>query len=185
MNVFRGALCALSLVAATPAFSQDAPPPMFDVTTVDGFTMTIPGSMMGNVFGGHLAHSPSRSPGDDNQYTTDLTKQQVCQDMKSNPPKDENGNTCTTTTFPAAPNIPSASGAAFNGNGCGAGPWGTAFGSSVLGARHPNDYSGDLNKPVKTNPSIDFTSICNAHDTCYTSSAIGGKAGCDSDFPLR
>jgi hypothetical protein len=42
---------------------------------------------------------------------------------------------------------------------------------------------GDLNKPIKGNPSIDFTSSCNKHDEPYTSGA--SKSFADAAFGRR
>jgi hypothetical protein len=56
----------------------------------------------------------------------------------------------------------------------------TAFASVALEYTLSGLYSGDLNKPVKHNPSIDFTSICSDHDSNYTSG--GTKAFADSRF---
>jgi hypothetical protein len=104
-------------------------------------------------------------------YSTDLTKAQVCKVLKDHPPQN-----CMTSNYPASPGIPSASGAQWAGNGCGAGAYTTAFLTAALEARHPFTFSGDLNKPVKGNPSIDFTSSCNKHDEFYTNGAEKGFA---------
>lgn len=108
-------------------------------------------------------------------YETKLSRSQICQLLKKHPPQN-----CTTSTYPASPGIPSASGARWSGNGCGAGPMSTALASFVLKHAYSGMYSGDLNKPVKGNPSIDFTSVCNLHDSLYTS--IATKSYADSKF---
>ncbi len=96
-------------------------------------------------------------------YSTDLSKLQVCQVLRQHPPQN-----CTTSNYPASPGIPSASGAHWAGNGCGSGAMSTAFASAILARLDAETYSKDLNKPVKYNPSIDFTSICSEHDGNYT-----------------
>ncbi|MEO8746248.1 MAG: hypothetical protein ABI379_01100 [Rhodanobacter sp.] len=111
----------------------------------------------------------------DTEYVTDLTKSQVCQMLREHPPQN-----CTTSNYPASPGIPSASGAVWAGNGCGTGPFATAFLSAILARLDPQTYSKDLNKPVKNNPSIDFTSICSEHDGNYTSSRT--KSYADARF---
>ncbi|MBD3815800.1 MAG: hypothetical protein IE913_04995 [Halothiobacillus sp.] len=112
-------------------------------------------------------------------YVTDLSRAQVCAVLKKHPPSQD----CTKSNYPASPGIRSASGAAWAGNGCGAGPMSSAFASVVLKGMHFSTYSGDLNKPVKGNPSIDFTAICNIHDQGYTS--VGTKERADSSFDLQ
>ena len=114
----------------------------------------------------------------DTDYVTDLSRAQVCAVLKWHPPQD-----CAMSNYPASPGIRSASGAVWAGNGCGAGPMSTAFASVVLKGLHFSTYSGDLNKPVKGHPSIDFTAICNLHDQGYTS--VGTKERADSFFDLQ
>jgi hypothetical protein len=153
-----------------------------DTVTVDGYYVLIPGGMTSTVFAGHLVNSTTKKPCDGNECVLDLTKAQVCNTLKANPPKDQNGNTCTVTTYPPAPGIPSASGATWAGNGCGSSPWSSAWGSTYLRPKYGSKYSGDLNEPVAGNPSIDFTGYCNTHDSCYTSFSLGGQPGCDKHF---
>lgn len=111
----------------------------------------------------------------DTDYVTDMSRAQVCQMLKQHPPQN-----CTMSNYPASPGIPSAAGATWAGNGCGAGPRSTFFASAILEQSAQGIYSGDLNKPVKNNPSIDFTAICSEHDRGYTSAAP--KAITDSRF---
>lgn len=111
----------------------------------------------------------------DTIYVTDMSRSQVCAVLKQHPPQN-----CTTSNYPASPGIPSARGAEWAGNGCGTGPFATAFLSAILARLDPQTYSNDLNKPVKNNPSIDFTGICNEHDSNYTSA--GTKAFADHRF---
>lgn len=111
----------------------------------------------------------------DTDYVTDLSRVQVCQVLKQHPPQN-----CTMSNYPASPGIRSAAGAAWAGNGCGASPMSTAFASVILQRISAGLYSGDLNKPVKRNPAIDFTAICNNHDRGYTS--IATKATTDTIF---
>ena len=111
----------------------------------------------------------------DTDYVTELSRLQVCQVLKQHPPQN-----CTMSNYPASPGIRSAAGATWAGNGCGASPMSTAFASAVLQRISAGMYSGDLNKPVKYNPSIDFTAICNNHDRGYTSTAP--KATIDAIF---
>lgn len=111
-------------------------------------------------------------------YVTDLTRLQVCQVLKQHPPQN-----CTMSNYPASPGIPSAAGATWAGNGCGAGPMSSAFASAILKRTSGGKYSGDLNKPVKYNPSIDFTSICNNHDRGYTS--VATKKQTDNIFASK
>lgn len=108
----------------------------------------------------------------------DMTKDQYCAQLSAVKP-----DGCSVGTFPAAPGIPSASGAAWSGNGCGAAPWSTALASGYLTVMLPGVYSGDINRPVKDNPSIDFTSYCNRHDQDYTSRVY--KATADDNFRVR
>ncbi|MEO8809143.1 MAG: hypothetical protein ABI386_02705 [Rhodanobacter sp.] len=112
------------------------------------------------------------------EYYTDLNRSQVCEVLRQHPPQN-----CTISNYPAAPGIPSASGAEWAGNGCGTGPFTSAFVSAALELANLNTYSGDLNKPVKGNPSIDFTSICSEHDEHYTSGVT--KAFADRGFQTR
>ncbi|MEO9079057.1 MAG: hypothetical protein ABI268_07055 [Rhodanobacter sp.] len=111
----------------------------------------------------------------DTDYITDMSRVQVCQVLGQHPPQ-----SCTTSNYPASPGIPSASGAQWAGNGCGSGPLSSLFASFLLKDLSGGTYSGDLNKPVKYNPSIDFTSICSDHDRNYTSG--GTKEFADSRF---
>lgn len=113
-------------------------------------------------------------------YVTDLSRAQVCTVLKQHPPQD-----CTMSNYPASPGIRSASGAVWAGNGCGASPISSALASVVLRGLHPSTYSGDLNKPVKGNPSIDFTAICSAHDQGYTSVATKEMADNSFDWQLK
>jgi len=97
-------------------------------------------------------------------YFVEMTKEQFCNAIKNNPPSPN----CTRSNFPAAPGMPSASGARWAGNGCGSTPWTTALAAGFLSQELPGLFSGDLNRPVAGNPSIDFALICNEHDANYT-----------------
>ena len=111
----------------------------------------------------------------DTIYVTDMSRLQVCQVLRQHPPEN-----CTTINYPASPGIPAAGGVEWAGNGCGAGAISTAFLSIGLSFRYPGLYSGDLNKPIKGNPSIDFTISCHNHDRDYTSPKT--KAMADARF---
>jgi hypothetical protein len=103
--------------------------------------------------------------------------------LKANPPKDQNGNTCTTNTYPPAPGIPSASGATWGSNGCGASAWTNILATIGLKAKYGSKFSGDLNEPVAGNPSIDFYKQCQQHDMCYTEPYPRGL--CDKLFGIN
>lgn len=139
-------------------------------TTSDNFTVYLPQQFIPSAL-----LTPNHSSIGDIEFETELTRQQVCQVLMQHPPQN-----CTTSNYPASPGIPSAAGATWAGNGCGAGPMSSAFLSMGLGIRYPGLYSGDLNKPIKGNPSIDFTSSCNKHDELYTSGA--SKSFADAAF---
>ena len=96
-------------------------------------------------------------------YYVNQTKEEFCNSIKNSAPPG-----CTRTNFPAAPGMTSASGARWAGNGCGSTPWSTALADGVLSELWPGRYSGDINRPVAGNPSIDFALICNEHDANYT-----------------
>lgn len=108
-------------------------------------------------------------------FETDLSRAQICSMLKKHQPLN-----CTTSNYPASPGIPSSFGAVWAGNGCGAGPLTSAFLSALARYIVPGSYSGDLNKPVKDAPGIDFTAICSAHDAAYTSRST--KAIADMAF---
>lgn len=141
-------------------------------TTSDGNSVSIPFFAKAT---GPL--SPYMKLGQDGPLL-DLTKAQFCSMLAGLKPSN-----CSTGTYPPAPGIPSASGAAWSGNGCGAGPWSTAFASGGLRTLYGSRYSGDLNHPVAGNPSIDFTNICNQHDKDYTS--LVSKQTADNNFANR
>lgn len=111
-------------------------------------------------------------------FVTDLSRLQVCEVLRQHPPQN-----CTTSTYPASPGIPSAAGAEWAGHGCEPGTSPNVFVSAVLKRLNTGTYSADLNKPVRYNPSIDFTSICSIHDGLYTSGAK--KAFADASFGQR
>lgn len=127
-------------------------------TTSDNFTVFLPAEFIPAA-----RFSPSYSSIGEWDYSTDLTKAQVCKVLKDHPPRN-----CTTSNYPASPGIPSASGSQWAGNGCGAGAVSSALASVALEGLYGYLYSGDMNKPVRGNPLIDFTSICNMHDELYT-----------------
>ncbi len=95
---------------------------------------------------------------------------------------------CSMSTYPASPGLPSASGASWAPNDCGSGPFGTALGATALAylsswgylLGHPR-FSGDMERPVKDNPSIDFGAYCNDHDHCYAA-GVQAKRSCDTAF---
>jgi len=156
---------------------------LLDTITVSGTSVEIPwggggGGGAGGGFQGHFRNSTTLSScsGPDAGCVLDLTVAQVCSILKSQQPPN-----CSVTTYPPAPGIPSASGATFSGNGCGAGIWSSVFATIGLYAKYGSRFSGDLNEPVAGNPSIDFTHTCMAHDSCY-SGFFPGKAGCDNQF---
>jgi hypothetical protein len=142
-------------------------------TTSDKFVVYLPADFIPSA-----KLRPSYSSIGETDFETDLSRMQVCQVLRQHPPQN-----CTTSNYPASPGIPSASGAEWAGNGCGSGPMSTAFASMGLEILHPGLYSGDLNKPVKGNPSIDFTSSCNKHDELYTSGV--SKSFADSVLRTR
>ena len=169
----RFLIILLAVIALCETARSQTTLPSIEVwaSTTDGASVMIPGGMVVGVF----ATSMRRSPLDSND-TIALTKQQVCSTLKANPPPN-----CSITTYPPAPNIPSASGAIFSGNGCGSGIWSNVFASIGLNVKYGGRYSGDLNAPVAGNKSIDFTSSCMKHDSCYSGS-FPGKNGCDTQF---
>ncbi|MEO9079768.1 MAG: hypothetical protein ABI268_10700, partial [Rhodanobacter sp.] len=114
----------------------------------------------------------------DVDYVTDMTRLQVYQVLKQAPPPD-----CNMSNYPAAPGIPGAGGSEWTANGCGVGAFTTAFASIGLYAKYRGLYSGDMNRPVKGNPSINFGSACNKHDELYTSGNT--KAFADQAFQRR
>jgi hypothetical protein len=151
--------------------SGSCPPIEVNANTLDG-SATIPVFLIPAV----QAYSPNHTnilPIDD--QSVDLTKAQICTVLRNNKPAG-----CTTSNYPAVPRIPSASGATWAGNGCGADPWSSALGAGYLTAMLPGIFSGDLNRPVEGNKSIDFTSFCNNHDRAYTSNA--SKQFADNQF---
>jgi hypothetical protein len=166
-------LCLVSLFAMEAAYSQDPPPQELGgvavyASTTDGALVLVP------TFGtSSKKFSPSKSP--DGEFILTMTKAQFCASLASGKPTN-----CSVNTYPAAPGIPSASGATWSGNGCGADPWSTALASGWLTTMLPGVFSGDLNRPVSGNPSIDFTSMCNQHDKGYTS--VVTKAAVDNAF---
>lgn len=98
-------------------------------------------------------------------FVTHSSRLQVCEVLRQHPPQN-----CTTRTYPASPGIPSASGAEWAGHGCEPGTSMNLFVSIVLKSLNAGTYTGDMNRPVRYNPSIDFGSSCNAHERHYTSS---------------
>lgn len=154
----------VSSLACHAARANEQLPPVEVTADIIGGTATIPVSLM-NAF--HLGQPPSTPDAAQiDSLSIDMTREQVCQVLRDNKP-----DNCTTRNYPAAPRIRSASGAAWAGNGCGAGPWTTALGTGYLTVLLPGVFSGDLNRPVQGNPSIDFTAFCNGHDRGYTSFA--------------
>lgn len=148
---------------ADPMPPGDPQPPVEVTANYIGGTATIPFFMM-SAF--HISQQEAAHIDD---ITLDMTKDQVCQTLRDNKPSG-----CTTQNYPPAPGIQGASrdgtsGAVWAGNGCGADPWSSAEGDIALSILLPGIYSGDLNRPLKGNPSIDFTVICNDHDRGYTS----------------
>jgi hypothetical protein len=162
-------LFLLSLFCVSTTISADTPLGAIEVnaTTTDGAIVTIPISLLG-----HFVNQSSpnyKVCGDGGTCVLALDKAAVCSQLKADQPQG-----CTVTNYPAAPGVSSASGAIWAGNGCGADPWSTAFAAGTLLVMLPGVFSGDLNKPVQNNPSIDFTAICNNHDQGYTSSLPKG-----------
>lgn len=174
--LFRWASLALVLVGVGVGTAHAQPTlPAVEVTasTSDGGSVSIPFFAKAT---GPL--SPYIKVGQDGDTTVNMTKSQFCSALAGLKPSN-----CSTSTYPPAPGIPSASGATWSGNGCGAGPWSTAFASGALSAMFGSRYSGDLNHPVAGNPSIDFTNICNQHDRDYTS--LVSKLQADNNFSSR
>lgn len=175
----RGALSTVIALAiavvgiANAADVTNLPKVVVTATTSDNFVVFLPAEFIPAA-----KLEPLFASMDETDYSTELTKLQVCQVLKQHQPQN-----CTASNYPASPGIPSASGAQWAGNGCGSGAMSTAFASLALYARYPGLYSGDLNKPIKGNPSIDFTSSCNKHDELYTSGA--SKSFADSAFGRR
>lgn len=112
-------------------------------------------------------------------FATDLSRLQVCEVLREHPPQN-----CTTSTYPASPDIPSAAGAEWGGHGCEPSTSINIFVSVVLKRLSTGVYTGDMNKPVRYNPSIDFGGICNAHERHYTSSASKGVADASFEHQL-
>lgn len=97
-------------------------------------------------------------------HVTDLTSAQICRVLRRHPPR----SGCTQSNYPTSPGIPSASGAAWPGNGCGASSLSSAFASIALSVLYRDRHSDDLNRLVKGDPSIGFNNSCNMHDSAYT-----------------
>lgn len=168
----RMSLVLITLFASNGAFAQNPqklPDVVVTATTLDGASVMIPFFLMQTMYV-QLKHDVATIDADD--YSTSLTKAQVCSKLKASQPTD-----CSMGTFPSAPGLPNAQGLPFAGNGCGADPYSSFIGDQLLKA-FEKKYSGDLNRPVAQNSAIDFTAACNNHDGCYTSLIPQGK--CDS-----
>lgn len=137
-------------------------------TTSDGVYISMPRNFESYV----QLLRPAVAPIGIDDHVTDLTSARICQVLRLHPPK----SGCTRSNYPASPGIPSASGAAWAGNGCGASPLSSAFASIALSVLYRDRYSGDLDKPVKGDPSIDFTDSCNMHDSAYTGPLLKSTA---------
>lgn len=140
-------------------------------TTSDGHSIAVPFFMYGTPHVLPPAYASIPYDG----IEIEMTQEQYCSALKAKKPAN-----CSLATFPAAQGFPSANGGSFHGNGCGADPYSSAIGSAILSGLYGDWYSGDLNKPIKGNPSIDFTPYCNQHDEDYTGPMT--KAQADNKF---
>lgn len=168
-----GSLSVLTVccLACYSAHADESLPPVEVTADCIGGTAVLPVSLMGAF---HLGQPPNhQEEGHFDDFTLDLTKDQVCQILHDNKPPN-----CSTSVYPPAPGIKSSSGANWSGNGCGAGstdPLTTMLTSYLLRVFNSN-YSGNLNAPIIGRPDIDFTDTCNRHDGWYTSSLTKARA---------
>ena len=160
--VFNMVLVSIALFAGNTALAQQQLPPVeVTASTLSGAgpSVIIPFSLIKD-----MRATKNTNVAILGDYVTPLDQAQVCSNLKANQPSG-----CTTSNYAAVPGINSASNAVWKGNGCGADPWSSAAGTAYLEAMLPGVFSGDLNRPVQGNRSIDFTAYCNDHDRGYTS----------------
>jgi hypothetical protein len=167
-------LLLITLFASNGAFAQNPqklPDVVVTATTLDGASVMIPFFLMQTMYV-QLKHDVATIDADN--YSTTLTKAQVCSKLKANQPTN-----CSMGTYPAAPGMPNALGLPFAGNGCGADPYSSFIADRLLTV-FGKGYSGNLNRPVTADSAIDFTGACNNHDGCYTSPQT--KLSCDTQL---
>ena len=161
----------VSCLACHSSHADESLPPVEVTADYIGGTATLPVSLMGAF---HLGQPPNhQEAGHFDDFTLDMTKDQVCQILHDNKPAN-----CSTSVYPPAPGIKSSSGSSWAGNGCGAGSTDplTTLLTSYLFSKLNSNYSGNLNAPINGRPDIDFTDTCNRHDGWYTSSLTKQRA---------
>jgi hypothetical protein len=99
----------------------------------------------------------------------EMTKEQVCNAIRSAKPKD-----CGATR----PRINGMDGSV--GNGCGSGAVSRGLGSVALRIRYPIAFTGNIDSPIA---GASFLDACNGHDACYA--LQGGRNACDMSFGNR
>lgn len=139
-------------------------------TTIDGFTVMIPTSMVGNF---HLNHQYDQINDD---LQTDLTKAQVCKKLNDTKP-----DNCSANNYPPSAGIPSSSGHTFDGDGCSEGNIGAAAGLNLalyqdLELGLGSHFSKDFNAPSNVYQGLNFTAVCNKHDFWYSSNLTKAQA---------
>ena len=165
------AICFTCHSAIAQQCNPNCPPVEVNASVLGGGSVTIPASLMPAFHLGQPPNSPFAAQLD--SLSIDMTKDQVCKILNDNKPAN-----CSATAYPPAPQVKSASGAAWSGNGCGAGstdPFNTWLSSYLYGKLNDN-YSKNLNAPIKGRPDIDFTEACNLHDGWYTSRLTKARA---------
>ncbi len=113
------------------------------------------------------------------QADVPVSKDEFCRSLKSSKPAG-----CSTASNQApVPGLGISSGlyASMFSNGCGTG---STFESLVAVSLETsglvNNFSGDRNAPIASQPTFSFRNDCNAHDACYAGQL--GQSQCDSAF---
>jgi hypothetical protein len=173
--MFRTALFLVGMLGSGLALAfEELPTITVTASTSDGQPVALPFFLINAAQMKYTARSPYRLPDTDGYVS--MTKAEFCAALSNSKP-----DNCSMLSYPATPWSSSSSGASWSGNGCGADPWSTAFGAGYLSLKYGSLFSGDLNRPVAGNPGIDFTSICNNHDRCYTT-PNRAQSTCDGSF---
>jgi len=155
--------------------SASAEIPTLPVVTSNGWSVRLPASLVRSGTVPVTRGGPVSNEAPMFEDQTPWTKEQVCKAIKDNAPKG-----CNVNNFAPAPGISSPTQGDWTPNGCGPGGWRNAFLGGIMENIYGDSFTGDLDRPIKADRSINFKTACDSHDACYTSWT--SKNTCDQNF---